>query len=110
MYLFSLLVHFQYFHRQCLFSLLYHCLTYHPQCLFSLLPQFWCSHHLRLFSLLQCCLTSDCNTTSTSGVDPLAPTNFTFFLERMYDFRHAFLALFTFPLKTRDDINKGCKF
>ncbi|KAL4183683.1 hypothetical protein AMTRI_Chr11g156350 [Amborella trichopoda] len=28
----------------------------------------------------------------------------------MYDFKHVFLALFIFPLKTRDDINKGCKF
>ncbi|KAL4188216.1 hypothetical protein AMTRI_Chr09g42990 [Amborella trichopoda] len=28
----------------------------------------------------------------------------------MDDFRHAFLALFIFPLNTRDDMNKGCKF
>ncbi|KAL4198601.1 hypothetical protein AMTRI_Chr03g140930 [Amborella trichopoda] len=67
-------------------------------------------HHLCLFSLLQRYLINDCNTTSTNGVDPLAPTNFIFFLKKMYDFKRAFLALFIFPLKTRDDINKGCKF
>ncbi|KAL4185530.1 hypothetical protein AMTRI_Chr10g6400 [Amborella trichopoda] len=75
--------------------------------MFSLLPH---SHHLHLFSLLQCYLASDCNTTPTSSANPLAPTNFIFFLEKMYDFRHDFLALFIVPLKTRDDINKGCKF